>query len=674
MKKNRLAQEHSPYLRQHQANPVDWYPWGIAAFTKAKEENKPIFLSIGYSTCYWCHVMEKDSFERDDVAKVLNEDFVCIKVDREERPDIDSIYMDAVVHMTGHGGWPMSVFLTPELKPFYGGTFFPRDQFLSLLSQLSSAWKGRPEVLLSSAEELTRMLQRETPHRAPSELSESIFLTCIEQLEERFDAVYGGFSPAPKFPPGMTLSLLLRRGTKEKDSKALEMAEKTLHRMAQGGMYDHLGGGFHRYSTDKKWLVPHFEKMLYDNALLVPVYLDAFQITKNELYLSVARETLTYVLEEMSHDEGGYYSAEDAGEVGKEGEYYVWSENELKEILSDEEVAEIKRLYGVSSLGNFEDGMNILNFQDHVIWTDKYNGHARSALEKMLDVRAQRHSPHRDEKILTSWNGLMLSAMARGYRVTSDVAYLHSAERAAHFIRSQLCQGDELLHRHFEGNTGVPGMLDDYAFLIQGLLDLYEASGNSEWYSWANRLEETANRLFWNEESNCYYSTSEKDSSLLIRQKELHDGAEPAGNGVMAKNLVRLLYFEFEEERESRILSLLGTIAHGWERHPTAFSSSLLALDLFLGECKELVIVGAPENPEVAKLLKGMQEIFSPRFVVAWKLPGVAEEELPAIAQGKTEVAEGVGFYVCENRSCRAPVATAAEVFGLMGPDGFDRG
>ena len=574
--------------------------------------------------------------------------------------------MEAVLSIHGHGGWPMSVFLTPELKPFYGGTYFPRDQFLSLLSQLAQAWKDRPEVLTTSAEELTRMLHREAPQRAPSELSEKVFERFLDELDNRFDSVYGGFSQAPKFPPSLTLSALLRIYERSKDERALECINKTFINMAQGGLYDHLGGGFHRYSTDKKWLVPHFEKMLYDNALLVPAYLEAFQLTKNEFYLSTARDTLLYILEEMSQESGGYYSAEDAGEVGKEGEYYVWREEELKAILSEEELTEVKRLYGVNSLGNFEHGQNILNLQEPHFWQEKYSGHARAAFEKMRDVRSQRHAPHRDEKILTSWNGLMISAMSRGYLVTRDVAYLNSATAAARFIKSNLCQGDELLHRYYEGNSGVSGMLDDYAFLIQGLLDLYQASGDAEWYAWALRLEETTNRLFWDEEWKGYYSTSERDSSLLIRQKELHDGAEPSGNGIMARNLTRLLGYEYQEERKQRIEQLFLTFSRNWDRHISAFPSAVLAFDLFLGPTTELVISGDGEQREVSQLLEYLSEQFLPRLQLTWAGSGEDAQKAPESSQGKIPGPNGLGFYLCRERSCLPREETAEAVIKIL--------
>ncbi len=662
---NRLQNEHSPYLRQHQNNPVDWYPWGEEAFQKAKAENKPIFLSIGYSTCYWCHVMEKDSFEQNDVAEVLNRFFVSIKVDREERPDVDSIYMSAVIQVTGQGGWPMSVFLTPDRKPFYGGTFFPKDRFIPLLTQLERAWREQPEALQQSAAEIGRLIAAESKSEAGSEPSPTIFPAFVKRLQSSFDDIYGGFSPAPKFPPSQSLRALLRISKRNNDDGALKLAEVTLDRMARGGLFDHLGGGFHRYSTDRRWLVPHFEKMLYDNAQLAMTYFEAYQLTKNDLYLCVARETLDYLQTGMTADHGGYFSAEDAGEVGKEGEFYVWSETELREHLDEKELQELKRIYGVTSLGNFEDGLNILNLQDKISWTEKSQGFTRTALEKLRNERSKREAPHRDEKTLASWNGLAISAMSKGYQVTGDIAYAHSAENAARFLRSKMFINGELLHRYFEGESGVPGMLDDYAFLIQGLLDLYEARGHSEWYIWAVELEKKARELFWDEEANLFYTTSTADSSLIVRKFELPDGAEPSGNGVMAGNLIRLLHYSFESAREKTLKSMLSSLAGAWERYPTAFSSSLIAFDLSLGPVKEVVIAGERDHPEARKLAQLLAERFLPNVLVAWS--GKDGENVPPLARGKiADNEKGVRFYVCEMGTCKLPVDEAAAVMGML--------
>ena len=669
MHTNKLSEEHSPYLLQHQHNPVDWLPWGEEAFAKAAKEEKPIFLSIGYSTCYWCHVMEKDSFEQEDVARVLNSLFVPIKVDREERPDVDAIYMEAVVRITGRGGWPMSVFLTPERKPFYGGTFFPREQFLTILQQLSRAWQEHRASIVDSANEMQQMIRDELAPGSSAPLDGTVFQEFITKLEDRFDAVHGGFGPAPKFPQGQNIAVLFRAALREpqKSSEgavsAMTMAEKTLERMACGGMYDHLGGGFHRYSTDRKWLVPHFEKMLYDNAQLAMVYLEAFQVTGKDLYLSVARETLSYVQDMMTSDEGGFFSAEDAGEVGKEGEFYVWTEDELRSLLSDTELAEMKRLYGVTSLGNFEDGQNILHLQSQVLWNEKYDGHARAAITKMQDARGKRPLPHRDEKVLTSWNGLMISAFAQGYRVLGEPSYLRSAEASVTLIREKLMKDGELLHRRFRGESGIRGMLDDYAFFIQGLLDLLEAGavesiGHEKFYRLALSLTEKAEELFWDEDTATYFNSAADDPTLIVRKRALYDGAEPSANAVMLKNHIRLSHLRYDARDDKRIQRMLETLAAAWQRSPHGFSTSLLAYDLFGSNVQELVIAGKKDDPEVAQLLVGLREKFLPHLVTVW-----AAEGAPPVAAGKSPREDGsVRFFLCEKGNCKQPVGTAAEV------------
>ena len=517
---NQLDKEKSPYLLQHKNNPVCWYAWGEEAFELARKENKPIFLSIGYSTCYWCHVMEKDSFEIQEVADILNKHFISIKVDREERPDVDQIYMDAVVGLTGRGGWPMTVFLTPKLEPFWGGTFFYRDKFIEILNKLNEAWTTDQKSVLTSATELTAALTKRVLPKGESKLSEAAFKKALDGFGKEYDQQYAGFGPAPKFPPSSQISLLLRMNKRSANKRALEMATETLESMARGGMYDHLGGGFHRYSTDKKWLVPHFEKMLYDNALLTVVYLEAFQLTGNKLFSSVARETLDYVLREMTSPEGGFYSAQDAGEVDKEGEFYVWKESELNMLLTSEEALEVKKVYAVSNAGNFEHGTNIFYFPKPTKWEEKYSTSISSAHKKLLTARDKRVHPHKDDKVLTAWNGMMIKAFSDGYRVLKDERYYAAAKKSAEFVKAKLFNEKGLFRRYRDGDARFAAYLDDYAYLIQGLIELYQCKFDEKWLVWAKELQDQLDKKLWDKEGSAYNYTEAKEA--LFNKKRVY--------------------------------------------------------------------------------------------------------------------------------------------------------
>ena len=514
---NRLAREKSPYLLQHKENPVDWYPWGEEAFQKAKRENKPIFLSIGYSTCYWCHMMEKDSFERQDVAELLNKSFISVKVDREEHPDVDQIYMDAVVAITGQGGWPMSVFLTPDLKPFFGGTFFWRQQFMQLIGNIAGIWEREPEKVLESAKKIMEAL---TPTLSESPLPlDDLFQKAFDQLRQNFDPVHGGFGSAPKFPQSMNLFFLLSLYRRNGSQEALTMATQTLDAMAKGEIYDRVGGGFHRYATQADWREPHYEKMLYDNALLALTYLEASLVIPAKAGIHIAQETLDYVLREMTDAKGGFYSAQDAGEAGAEGEYYHWTEKTVEE-------------------------------------------------ERM--ARAKRPPPHIDDKIVTSLNGLMIAAMAKGYQVLKQEKYLKGARGAAYFVQKNLFKEGKLLRRFREGDARFQGTLDDYAFLIYGLLALHEVDTDSGWKRWAEVLQKTQDDLFWDQKACGYYFTSREEKNLIVRKITFHDGALPSGNAISALNLLRLSH-PFSQR-------LSGALARAAGRVPFSFASALLAL------------------------------------------------------------------------------------------------
>lgn len=564
---NKLSQEKSPYLKQHEHNPVNWFPWEEEAFLKARSENKPIFLSIGYSTCYWCHMMEKDSFEHEDVAEILNEHFVSIKVDREERPDVDKIYMDAVVSLTGQGGWPMSVFLTPDLEPFYAGTFFWKEQFKTLLRNIAGAWKEEKEKIVLSAKRITESLSNSDFITDEEELDPKAFLVLINESKARFDSVNGGFGRAPKFPPSMRLRALLRLGE-------VEMVKTTLYKMAYGGIYDHLAGGFSRYSTDEKWLVPHFEKMLYDNALLIKTYLEAFLVTKDETLKKIGIETLEYTLNQMLSSDGVFYAAEDAGEVGKEGEYYVWKSDELKTLLTDEEYNKLAEVYGILEGGNFE-GNNVLNLK--TCWQDKEDPLIKSASTKLLVARSKRLAPHLDEKILTEWNAMMVSALAIAYQVTSDEKYLAVANKTIDFIKTNLYQ-DKLYRRYIDGEIKHGAVLDDYANLIDALINLYAVSSNEDLATWAISLQNEQDTLLFDNDSYLY----SKEDSLLINKKELNDGATPSGNAVSILNLLRFYELTHKKDYQDKAVKMLSHLMHSMKRHPGAFSQSFIALDYYL--------------------------------------------------------------------------------------------
>lgn len=659
--KNRLASEKSPYLLQHKDNPVNWYPWGEEAFEAAKTQNKPVFLSIGYSTCYWCHVMEQDSFEREDVAEVLNAHFISIKVDREERPDIDQIYMEAVMALSGHGGWPMSVFLTPDKKPFYGATFFWRAQFIQVLEQIAAHWKSGTANIHEAAEKLTGLLtsQRKSSGGA---IDEGLLSQAYSQLRSSFDSSNGGFGPAPKFPRPESVELMLRIHRRSASADALNMAQQTLRAMAYGGIYDHIAGGFSRYSTDAKWLVPHFEKMLYDNALLVPAYLDAYTLTKDETFADVARETLNYILEQMTSNEGAYYSAEDAGEVGEEGSFYVWSYQELESYLSSKELAALEDLFYLPKGGNFEHGKIVFSRKLFKNWREKSNPEAAAALEKLKSERSKRSRPHLDDKVLTSWNALMIRAMARGYQVLGDRKYLDSAASAAKFIEKSLYSDEKLLRRYRDGSAKFNAYLEDYAYLIAALIDLYEANFNRHWLDWAVKLQTKQDELFWDSSNGAYFYTDPESKDIIVRRKDFNDGAIPSGNSVAAMNLLRLHDLTFEKAHKQRAVETLNSMADTIRRAPYAYAAALQAVDYLFDDSKQIAVV-VPEASEdnTGEFLKQLRSTYLPNKVVALGTGGAVDDDnLLPILRGKTPLKESATFYVCENQTCKAPTTDPA--------------
>lgn len=664
---NRLAQENSPYLLQHKDNPVDWYAWGQEAFLAAKIQNKPIFLSIGYSTCYWCHVMEKDSFEREEVAQVLNKNFIAIKLDREERPDIDQLYMSATINISGHGGWPMSVFLTPQLKPFYAGTFFYREQFIELLEQISKVWLEQKSKVEASADQILELIRTEDKLKIGLNLQAKDQLElAFKRAQKGFDCDYGGFGSAPKFPPSMTLGLLMRmqRQFPEKKLEIMTMLEKTLEAMARGGIYDQLAGGFSRYSTDHKWLVPHFEKMLYDNALIISSYLEAYQITKNDFYAQIIDQTLNYVILQMQSEVGGYYSAQDAGEVGKEGEYYVWSYQQLKDLLNADEFELFSRVYGVTEVGNFE-GHNILNLQKDFDWKIKSNPLIISAEKKLLTSRMRRRAPHLDSKILVSWNSLMISCMALASRVLNKPEYLLSAEKALNFIKNKMWDGQKLSRRFCDGVVGVEACLEDYAFLIDALINMYQANFKAEYLDWAKQLQKTQDQLFWDEKQQAYIISCADD--LVIKRVEFTDSAIPSGNSVSLANLMRLNSYFAKSDYRARFNQLLGSYAAYFEQYPLAVTRAMSALDFVLSGSKECVIVGNDQG-KIKSFLNKINQEFLPNVIVALKDGDEINNSIPSIPllTDKTLDQEKTQIYICHNHTCQQPVCDLEMALSLL--------
>ncbi len=650
---NRLGEEKSPYLLQHKDNPIHWFSWGEEAFRAAREQNRPIFLSIGYSTCHWCHVMAHDSFENQAVADLLNQHFISVKVDREERPDVDQIYMQAVVGLTGQGGWPLTVFLTPELQPFFGGTFFPRAKFIELLNLIQQAWLQQPDKILTSAEQITAYLRQQDAESSTASLDESVLAQAYQQFVQGFDAEHGGFGAAPKFPRSMALSLLLRLHRRSGEQAALKMVEVTLEKMARGGIYDHLGGGFARYSTDAIWLVPHFEKMLYDNALLAISYLEAYQVTNKPMYASVAQGILDYVLRDMTATAGGFYSAEDADSEGVEGKFYVWSEKELQAALTAEEFALFKKVYGVSSSGNFEAGENILHLTADYSWEVKQEPLLQSAHKKLFAMRERRVHPHKDDKILTAWNGLMIAAMAKGYQVLGDIRYLKAAQDAARFVQANLEDAGRLLRRYRDGDSRFLAYINDYAFLIFGLLALHEADFAVAWLDWARQLQRQQDRLFWDEAEGGYFFSPAENRDLLLRQKDFDDGAVPSGNSVAALNLLKLHALTLERDYRQRADKLLGVMAAKIKKFPSAYSQALMALDFDVDRAKEVAVVGSKEAPLTQQLKDYLFHTFVPNSVLAVGEPELGKA-LPLL-RDRPQLHGKATVYVCEQGVCQLP-------------------
>ena len=667
---NRLAQEKSPYLLQHAHNPVDWFAWNDEAFTKARAENKPIFLSIGYSTCHWCHVMERESFEQENIGKFLSEHFVSIKVDREERPDVDKIYMTFVQSTTGSGGWPMSVFLTPELKPFFGGTYFPPDarygrpSFLQLLEQIAGLWRERNMEVVASADELHARLELITARDAKADfaLTPELLKRAAEMFKESFDATNGGFGGAPKFPQPSIPSLILRAAKRFGDDEAVKMVLHTCDRMNAGGIHDQLGGGFARYAVDAEWLVPHFEKMLYDNAQLAQLYLDAFLVSGDARHADTARDILNYVLHDMTHRDGGFFSAEDADSEGHEGKFYCWTKDELSKLLTVEEFNVAAKYFGITAAGNFVDhshptplaGQNILSMVEPKVSAGDETLLA-SAKNKMSTVRATRIRPHLDDKILASWNGLMLGAFARASAVLGEEKYRAAAEKNLRFIRANLWdeKSKTLFHRWREGERDNVQLLEGYAFQLSGVIELYEATLEPAHLDFASELADAMLTKFYDTANGGFWQSPANTSDLILRVKDDYDGAEPSGNSVATLALLKLAAITGREDFKLPAEATLQLFATRLQQQPAAMAFMLQAVDFWLDEPRPVVIAGQADSAEFQKLLRAAHSVYQPNKIILGNTGAV--EPFAKTLPAKNEATA----FVCTGNACQAPTNEA---------------
>src|SRR5918994_625654 len=675
---NRLAKETSPYLLQHKDNPVDWYPWGEEALKRAREEDKPVLLSVGYSACHWCHVMERESFEDDETARMMNEHFVNVKVDREERPDIDSIYMAAVQALTHHGGWPMTVFLTPEGAPLYGGTYFPpipsrgMPSFQQVLLSVVDAYENRREEVLQNAQAVRDYLQASTAAVMPEAESAGIELldraagALLSQLDRRF----GGFGGAPKFPQAMNLEVLLRHHHRTGERSALDGVELTCRQMANGGIYDQVGGGFARYSVDQYWLLPHFEKMLYDNALLSRLYLEVYQATGDGFYRRIAEEILDYVVRDMTSPEGGFYSAEDADSQGEEGKFYVWTPAEIRAVLDPDEAELAERFWDVTERGNFE-GENILHGPRPPETVAVEFGLSPEELwERLTEIRSKlfaaregRVRPSRDEKVLAAWNGLMLRSFAFAARVLGREDYREVAEKNAAFLLEKLHSGGRLHRSYKDGRARFNGYLEDYAMVADGLVTLYEATFETRWLAAAQGLVDAVSEALWDEEQRTFYDTPADHEELVTRPRDVYDSAAPSGNSVTTDVLLRLALLLDREDYRARAETVLEELSGGMEKLPGGFGRLLVALDFYLSRPREVVIVGDPASPDTRALIDTLYASYLPNKVVAGRAP--EDEEVaglvPLLADRPTRDGRATA-YVCEGYACQMPATEPEEL------------
>ena len=684
---NRLIDETSPYLLQHAHNPVDWYPWGEEALNLAKNLDKPILLSIGYSACHWCHVMERESFENEKIAAIMNKYYINIKVDREERPDLDEIYMSAVQIMTGSGGWPMTVFLTPELKPFYGGTYFPPDDrygrpgFPKLLAAVEDAYRSKREEIDEQAEKLVSHINQISNPKGVENLSldDKIIEQAFYHYQNRFDSQHGGFGQAPKFPPGMGLILLLRYWKRSGNSRALHIVEFTLEKMARGGMNDQLGGGFHRYSTDEIWLTPHFEKMLYDNSLLTVTYLEAFQATGKPFYREVVEETLGYILREMyDQQNGGFYSTQDADSEGEEGKFFVWTPDEVEQILGQADAKVFCDFYDVTDHGNFEH-QNILWVKTPTdLYTKKTNLEQTDLIKilnrckkKLFDAREKRIKPGLDDKILTSWNGLMIRSMGLAYQILGDPRYLEAAETSAKFILKELVQKNgHLLRTHRAGKSHLNACLEDYSYFIAGLIELYQATFDPYWLREANRLNQIMISQFWDSQNGGFFFTGKDHPKLIVRSKSAYDGATPSGASMAVHVLLRLAILLNQPDLREKAKITFSLYDHTMKTAPSGSAQMLCGVDFLIDAPKEIAIVGNPLSEQTQEILRNIHRRFVPNKVIALLNPNTEEkqeiEELIPLLAGKTSIDGKTTIYVCQNYACQLPTTDIDDLDKLL--------
>jgi len=679
---NNLVNESSPYLLQHAHNPVNWYPWSDEAFKHAKEQDKPVFLSIGYSTCHWCHVMEQESFENVEIASIMNEHFFSIKVDREQRPDVDRIYMDAVHMMTGSGGWPMSVFLTPDGRPFYGGTYFPpedtygRPGFKRILLSIADAWENKKEEILESAGRISESMVDINKPVQKEELTKEVLENAYNYFHNSFDPYYGGFGRAPKFPQPINLSMLLNYWYRTGEEKALDMVKTTLDAMASGGIYDHLGGGFHRYSTDAQWLVPHFEKMLYDQALISYAYLQAYQVTGNRNYAKVARETLDYVLRDMTDSKGGFYAAEDADSEGEEGTFYLWKPEEVKSVLRARDAEIFNACYGVTEKGNFEEGNSILNVNVSVEQVAEKFKENKSVIEdilsrsrgKLLEHRAQRTRPHLDDKVITAWNGLMISSFAYGGAVLDEPQYIDAAEKSANFLLSTLRKDGRLMRFYRDGQVVDPAYLNDYAFTILGLLDLYQATFNPQWLDEAQTLADNMLELFGDENKGGLYFTGSDAEELIVRKISAEDGVIPSGNSAVALGLLKLSKLTMNSKYASRAEHIIEAFSSQLSDYPAYSSFLVAAYSFMLGPAREIVIVGDDNAEETKEMLYLLNKTYLPDAVILLNTPEHRPqlENLSPFVAGQVAIEGKTTAYVCGNFTCKEPVHSKEQLRNII--------
>ncbi|MCJ7624054.1 MAG: thioredoxin domain-containing protein [Anaerolineaceae bacterium] len=675
---NHLINEKSPYLLQHAYNPIDWYPWGEEAFEKARAENKPIFLSIGYSTCHWCHVMEKESYNDEEVGRLMNETFIAIKVDREERPDIDSIYMDVAMMLNGRGGWPLNIIMTPDGEPFFAITYIPKETrfgqkgLLELIPQVQNIWLNERDSILKLADQVTASLQAAEDNTSGPTLGLDMLDSAYGQLAGQFDLLHGGFGEAPKFPAPHNLLFLLRQWQRTGDEQALAMVETTLQAMRQGGIYDHIGFGFHRYSTDAEWLVPHFEKMLYDQAMLAMTYTEAYLVTKDPLYEQTAREIFSYILRDMTSRQGGFYTAEDADSEGEEGKFYFWRETEIREILSSRDVDFVRSEFNLTNEGNFMDeisaertGNNILHLSQPL---DDPAARWEPIRQTLFEIREERIHPYKDEKILTDWNGLMIAALAKASQAFDEQKYAAAAQDAAEFILANMqAENGRLLHRYRVGEAGIQATLDDYAFLIWGLIELYETTFDVRYLESAIRFQDQLSTHFW-DDSGGFYMTADDGETLLTRPKKVYDGAIPSGNSIAMLNLLRLSRMTANIEYE-KYADVLGKAFAGLvQRAPVGYTQLLSAVGYGIGNSFEIVIVGEPGAADTEAMLTALRQVYLPNKVILLRPPGddAAIIQLAEFTRSHYSIDGRATAYVCIKTYCKRPTTDVEDMLSLL--------